>query len=102
MPDTSVRKLADPHLHAIRQIARHLKDEDWNRGKEIETARFNLYCSLESEDYDQAMSWLNSLEVGLAILEKVEHPARGPIKKALTQLRELLEDETEVPEEAGA
>ena len=95
MPDTSVRQMADPHLHAIRMVARNLKSKDRMQGSQIETARFNLFRALEQENYDEAMAWLNSLDAGLGCLEADKHPAAPQIAKARKSLREILEEETE-------
>lgn len=97
MPRSSeVSQMADPHLHAIRMVAQRIGMKDHQLGRNIETARRSLWQSLATEDYDQALDWINTLEVALACLESEEHPAFEPVKKALDQIKQIVEDETEV------
>lgn len=97
MPDTTVRKLADPHLAAIRMVTQAMRGDTENGklGSQLEGARFNLYSSLESEDYDTALNWLNTLEVGLGFLQAGDHPSASAVDRALRGLRVVIEEETE-------
>src|SRR5206468_3347672 len=54
-----------PLLHVLRSIARTLGMVDERISQEIESARFNLYSSLEAGDFLLAEQWRRALEVGL-------------------------------------
>jgi hypothetical protein len=96
---TTVREMADPHLAAIRMVTHALRKGANGRhgrlGSQLEGARFGLFTALESGDFTSAMDWLNTLETGLGVLEAASHPSAASIGRALTSLREILEDETE-------
>ena len=54
----------DAALHILRSVAR--STEDQRNGREIETARFNVFAALECGDIDQAREWLAALRVAVA------------------------------------
>jgi hypothetical protein len=76
-------------------VARNIKSKDRVLGGQIETARFNLFSSLDRQDFTTAMDWLNSLDAGLGCLKSEMHESAEPIEKALKSLRQILEEETE-------
>ena len=98
MSDSSVRKMADPHLAAIRMVTQAMRTAPGPNskiGSQLEGARFNLFTALEQEDYTAAADWLNTLEVGLGFLEAGDHPSAAGVARALEALREILDEETE-------
>jgi hypothetical protein len=76
-------------------VASNLRKKDGVMGRQIETARFNLYSALQKENYTEAWDWLNALEAGLGCLENDGHPSSASVAMALKSLRQILESETE-------
>jgi hypothetical protein len=86
----TVREAADPHLAAIRIVARNIKERDRVLGGQIETMRYGLFEALEDDDSSRAHDWLNSLEAALGCLEADAHPAAAPVARAIKGLWSVL------------
>jgi hypothetical protein len=97
MPETSVLQLADPHLAAIRMVTQAMREVESMRklGSSLEGARYNLFQALDRELYTEAMDWLNTLETGLGFMQASDHPSAPAVGRAIRNLKEILETETE-------
>jgi hypothetical protein len=73
--------LADPHLAAIRSVANLAKVADHQLGRELESARFNLFRAIEAGRRDEARAWLGAVE--LAVEAAAPHIPAGAATRAL-------------------
>jgi hypothetical protein len=91
----SLLNKAEPHLAALKLVVLSIQDSDYDVGRQIGSARFNLFKAISTEDLEGAASWLNTLDVGLGCLQKDGHQAAAAVAKSLAALRELLVAETQ-------
>ena len=63
---------ADAALHILRSVARGL--DDARNGREMETARFNVFAALETGDDGSVREWLVALRV--AVVAYVTDPGQ--------------------------
>lgn len=57
----------DPQLHILRSVANAL--EEPRARQEAQSARHNLFAALEQNDRENALNWLEALEVSLKCAE---------------------------------
>jgi hypothetical protein len=82
---------AEPHLASLKLICLSVQDEDYDLGRQLGAARFNLFKAIKTGDLEGAQSWLNTLKVALGCLRKGGHPAADDVAVAIKSLSELLE-----------
>lgn len=76
-------QVADPHLAALRSVANLVKANDSQLGRELESARFNLWRAIEADNKGAARDWLNAVE--LAVEAAGPFVPQGAATRALSQ-----------------
>lgn len=71
---SELRERADPHLAVLKTISTSMRRTGrpnvMDVGRQLETARFNIYSALEGSDVGRARNWLNALETAMKCAPK--------------------------------